>query len=59
VVQEGRVLESGDHASLIASPDGVYAKLFARQAEGYQEDPAPTSSGAAPGGAAPSTVAAG
>ncbi|MER6817248.1 ABC transporter ATP-binding protein [Spirillospora sp. NPDC000708] len=41
VVQDGRILESGDHASLIASPDGVYAKLFGRQAEGYREDPAP------------------
>lgn len=37
VVQDGRILESGDHASLTASPDGVYARLFRNQAEGYQE----------------------
>jgi ATP-binding cassette subfamily B protein len=71
VVQDGRILESGDHASLIVSPDGVYAKLFGRQAEGYREDPAPEPAGGtpvpgesgatAPGetGAAPRTVAAG
>ncbi|MEV4256463.1 ABC transporter ATP-binding protein [Spirillospora sp. NPDC049652] len=38
VVQDGQVLESGDHATLMASPDGVYARLFRSQAEGYQED---------------------
>ncbi|MFC9973283.1 ABC transporter ATP-binding protein [Spirillospora sp. NPDC127200] len=42
VVQDGRVLESGDHASLMASPDGVYARLFSSQARGYREDPEPT-----------------
>lgn len=54
VVQDGRVLESGDHASLTASPDGVYAGLFRTQAEGYREDPPPSA-----GGAAPTAVAAG
>ncbi|WP_308168458.1 ABC transporter ATP-binding protein [Nonomuraea sp. NEAU-A123] len=39
VVQDGKVLESGDHASLTASPDGVYAQLFHTQAEGYREAP--------------------
>ncbi|WP_308126001.1 ABC transporter ATP-binding protein [Nonomuraea ceibae] len=39
VVQDGRVLESGDHASLTASPDGAYARLFRTQAAGYREDP--------------------
>ncbi|MET7331783.1 ABC transporter ATP-binding protein [Nonomuraea sp. NPDC005650] len=39
VVQDGRIVESGDHASLIASPDGIYARLFHTQAEGYREDP--------------------
>ncbi|MFC4907685.1 ABC transporter ATP-binding protein [Actinomadura gamaensis] len=38
VVQDGRILESGDHASLMAVPDGVYAELFRSQAEGYQEE---------------------
>ena len=37
VVQDGRIAESGDHASLTASPDGIYARLFRNQAEGYQE----------------------
>ncbi|WP_067484362.1 ABC transporter ATP-binding protein [Actinomadura hibisca] len=40
VVQDGRILESGDHASLLAAPDGVYARLFRSQAEGYQEESA-------------------
>lgn len=63
VVQDGRVLESGDHDSLVASPDGVYAGLFRTQAEGYREDPAPPADSAGPlpegSGAVPSTVAAG
>ncbi|MEV5571868.1 ABC transporter ATP-binding protein [Spirillospora sp. NPDC052269] len=41
VVEDGRILESGDHAGLMASPDGAYARLFTSQAEGYLEDPAP------------------
>ncbi|GAA0341538.1 ABC transporter ATP-binding protein/permease [Actinoallomurus spadix] len=61
VVQDGRISESGDHASLIASPDGVYARLFRSQAQGYQEDPAADGPGPQPGGSetAPTTVAAG
>ncbi|MFD8866969.1 ABC transporter ATP-binding protein [Streptomyces sp. NPDC059590] len=63
VVQDGRILESGDHASLTASPDGVYARLFHTQAEGYREDPDPSAGGARPGsgetGAVPTTVGAG
>ncbi|MES9536169.1 ATP-binding cassette domain-containing protein [Actinomadura sp. NPDC000600] len=48
VVQDGRILESGDHASLIAAPGGVYARLFRSQAEGYQEDVPAVREGAAP-----------
>ncbi|WP_433189738.1 ABC transporter ATP-binding protein [Actinoallomurus sp. CA-150999] len=63
VVQDGQILESGDHATLIASPDGVYAQLFRSQAEGYQEDPAPPAGSAAPlpgeSETAPTTMAAG
>ncbi|NUW46446.1 ABC transporter ATP-binding protein [Nonomuraea rhodomycinica] len=59
VVQDGRVLESGDHASLLASPGSVYAELFRTQAEGYQEDPAPPSPGGAGEGDVPASVAAG
>ncbi|MFF4624962.1 ABC transporter ATP-binding protein [Nonomuraea jabiensis] len=60
VVQDGRILESGDHASLTASPEGVYAQLFRTQAEGYQEDPVP-SPGPPTGesGAVPTAAAAG
>ncbi|ADI04166.1 carbohydrate ABC transporter [Streptomyces bingchenggensis BCW-1] len=46
VVQDGRILESGDHASLTAAPGGVYARLFHTQAEGYREDPAPATAAA-------------
>ncbi|MFD8385322.1 ABC transporter ATP-binding protein [Streptomyces sp. NPDC059679] len=66
VVQDGKILESGDHASLTASPDGLYARLFHTQAEGYREDPAPSadSAGPPPGetgatGAVPTTAVAG
>jgi ATP-binding cassette subfamily B protein len=34
VLDEGRVAEAGDHAALLARP-GIYAELFALQAEGY------------------------
>lgn len=63
VVQDGQVLESGDHASLTASPDGVYAQLFRTQAEGYREGPVPSADSVGPpreeSGEVPSTVAAG
>ncbi|MFC7587950.1 ABC transporter ATP-binding protein [Nonomuraea antimicrobica] len=64
VVQDGQILESGDHASLTASPDSVYARLFRTQAEGYQEDPASSAGnvvGPLPGesGAVPTSVAGG
>ncbi|MER6004431.1 hypothetical protein ABT120_38145 [Nonomuraea angiospora] len=48
VVQDSRIRESGDHASLTASPDGVYAQLFRTQTEGYQEDPVPSLGSAGP-----------
>jgi ATP-binding cassette subfamily B protein len=35
VLDAGRVAECGSHAQLVAS-DGVYARLFALQARGYQ-----------------------
>jgi ATP-binding cassette subfamily B protein len=35
VISEGRIAEQGDHASLMAS-DGVYARLFSLQAQGYR-----------------------
>lgn len=38
VIQDGRIQESGDHASLTEDPDGIYARLFSTQAEGYRED---------------------
>ncbi|MFI9584364.1 ABC transporter ATP-binding protein [Streptomyces sp. NPDC052236] len=41
VLQDGQIMESGDHASLTASPNGVYARLFHIQAEGYRDDPDP------------------
>ncbi|HUR04695.1 MAG TPA: ABC transporter ATP-binding protein [Nonomuraea sp.] len=63
VIQDGRVLESGDHASLTVSPDGVYAQLFRTQAEGYQETPDPSAGSVGPpsgeSGEVSTTVAAG
>ncbi|QYN36991.1 ABC transporter ATP-binding protein/permease [Pseudonocardia sp. DSM 110487] len=41
VLSGGRIVESGDHAGLLAA-DGEYARMFRRQASGYQLDPAPT-----------------
>src|SRR5690606_4124969 len=35
VLQQGQLIEAGSHAELIAR-DGVYAQLFALQAQGYQ-----------------------
>ena len=35
VIEHGRILERGDHASLMAD-DGQYAHLFRLQAKGYQ-----------------------
>ncbi len=35
VLQDGRIIEEGDHPSLM-SDDGVYARLFTLQAQGYQ-----------------------
>jgi ATP-binding cassette subfamily B protein len=35
VISEGRITEQGDHASLMAQ-DGVYARLFSLQAQGYR-----------------------
>jgi len=35
VLEEGRVVEQGTHADLVAA-GGRYAKLFALQAQGYQ-----------------------
>jgi ATP-binding cassette subfamily B protein len=39
VLSEGRIIEKGDHATLMAY-GGTYARLFALQAAGYAGDPA-------------------
>jgi ATP-binding cassette subfamily B protein len=31
VFDHGRVVEQGDHARLLAQPDGIYRRLFERQ----------------------------
>ncbi|GAA2282841.1 ABC transporter ATP-binding protein [Nonomuraea roseoviolacea subsp. roseoviolacea] len=59
VVRDGQVLESGDHASLLASPGSVYAELFRTQAEGYQEDPAGGDESAPGGSGVAATMTAG
>ncbi|MFG2894820.1 ABC transporter ATP-binding protein [Streptomyces sp. NPDC048248] len=41
VIQDGRIVESGNHDSLTISSDGAYAKLFQAQAEGYRDSPYP------------------
>ncbi|MEV6109770.1 ABC transporter ATP-binding protein [Streptomyces sp. NPDC051940] len=53
VVQDGRIRERGDHASLMARPEGIYARLFRTQAAGYREEPAETPAPAADPGRAP------
>ncbi|MGY6658886.1 hypothetical protein ACXIZN_42675 [Amycolatopsis sp. TRM77291] len=35
-LDRGRIVESGDHGSLLAA-GGIYAKLFRLQAAGYEE----------------------
>ena len=40
VLDDGSIVEQGDHARLMAAR-GVYARLFALQAEGYRADPVP------------------
>ncbi|ETA71072.1 ABC transporter ATP-binding protein [Actinospica robiniae] len=44
VLREGRIVERGDHESLMLA-DGVYAELFRTQAAGYQLTPADSSGG--------------
>ncbi|GHJ55698.1 multidrug ABC transporter permease [Nonomuraea sp. TT08I-71] len=39
VLADGVVVEEGSHAALLAA-DGTYARLFARQAAGYRDEPA-------------------
>lgn len=41
VLSDGRIVEEGDHATLIAG-DGEYARLFALQAAGYLEEDEPS-----------------
>lgn len=35
VLDKGHIIERGSHAELMAHPDGVYARLFTLQAQGY------------------------
>ncbi|ATL32967.1 ABC transporter ATP-binding protein [Streptomyces formicae] len=46
VLSEGRVVEQGDHAALLAS-GGRYARLFSLQASGYRQETEPSTAGAA------------
>ncbi|MFK8250787.1 ABC transporter ATP-binding protein [Ancylobacter terrae] len=39
VFERGRIIEDGDHDSLVAQPDGTYRRLFERQALGLIDDP--------------------
>jgi ATP-binding cassette subfamily B protein len=41
VLAEGRIVEHGTHASLMADADGSYATLFRLQANGYQDSAVP------------------
>ncbi|MDH7795786.1 MULTISPECIES: ABC transporter ATP-binding protein [unclassified Beijerinckia] len=39
VFERGRIIEEGDHATLLRQPDGVYRGLFELQAAGLEEGP--------------------
>jgi ATP-binding cassette subfamily B protein len=52
VFDDGRVAEQGDHASLMARPDGLYRRLVERQTDGPGMPGARHSSGALPEAAA-------
>ncbi|WP_229398340.1 ABC transporter ATP-binding protein [Micromonospora okii] len=47
VLRDGRIAEQGDHRSLVAA-GGEYARLFALQAAGYQDQPVTTATGDRP-----------